>query len=147
MLSLSACSSDDDSTNDLSVPVCDADDVPVCAVEIAALADDAAVALDRAVDLAAGSDVELVEGVCAGGGDAPERLTWSLCQLTLEDGRQLVVGRSTEPGVTVRAQLDGEAIEFTLATVPGTANVLRAPSPTLLILDADGAEIGAAITS
>ncbi|WP_040494094.1 hypothetical protein [Ilumatobacter nonamiensis] len=80
--------------------------------------------------------------MCGTGGDGPDELTWSLCRLSLDDGRQIVVGRSTQADTTVRATVSGEAIEFPLATSPGDATVLDSPAAAFVIVDADGNEVG-----
>lgn len=138
---LAACSSDDTS-DDGEVATCDDSDAAVCLAEIGSLASDGALTLDRAVELDGGSSVELDAGSCGAGGHAPDRLVWKLCRLTLGDGRQVVVGRAAEPGLTVRARVGDVSVEFPLATTPGTAIVLTAPSQTFVIRDAEGTNVG-----
>lgn len=139
---LAACGIDNAADDQDAVPTCDDSDVTVCVAGIVSLNNEAAVNLDRAVELDGGSPVELEAGVCGSGGDGLGELTWSLCRLTLDDGRQIVLGRSADADTTVRTTVAGEAIEFPLATAPGDATVLNSPTAAFVIVDADGNEIG-----
>ena len=139
---LPACGSDEPANDVDAVPPCDGTEATVCRTQITSLGSDAAVALDLAVELDADSSVALEAGACGAGGNGPDDLRWSLCRLTLDDGRQIVLGRSTDAGTMVRANVAGEATEFPLATAIGEATVLSTPTQTFLIVNADGDEIG-----
>ena len=139
---IASCGSDDAADEGIAVQTCDGTEATICIVEISSLDSDAALALDRAVELDGGPSVDLEAGACGAAGDGPDEVTWSLCRLALEDGRQIVVGRSTDSGTIVRASVAGQAIEFPLATAPGAATVLISPAQAFVIVNADGDEIG-----
>jgi hypothetical protein len=139
---LAACGSDETANDVDAVPTCDRTEATVCITQIASLGGDAAIALDLAVELDADSPVAVAAGACGAGGNEPNDLTWSLCWLTLDDGRQIVLGRSADAETMVRANVAHEAIDFPLATAIGEATVLNTPTQTFVIVNADGDEIG-----
>jgi len=130
MIALVACSNPgaNGSTTGPSLTPCDEQDSSVCVVNIAALDSDAALAMESAVALDAGASVSLEAGSCGRGGNGPSDIVWSLCSLTLSDGRQMIVGRATEDDLVARAVVDGEPVQFPLTTRPGEATLLAAPS-------------------
>ena len=101
-----------------------------------------------------GRPPSLVGGSCASGGSDPDTVSWTLCQIPVDDG-QAVVGQDDVGGLEVRVvgRAAGQGADsdsgggsgdlgFALPTGRDRIVVLRRPAPSFSIVTADGVEIG-----
>lgn len=131
------CSGSSDDESQLGIADCDVDSqAMVCISDVASTGSDAVSALDNAD----GGDLgEMSAGVCTR--SASNGGPWSLCVVPIGDG-QVVVGRDSGDGLSIRAQVEGVDVDFPLDNASGKVTILKGQTTTFQVVDDAGAIVG-----